>query len=270
MSSPLCDEAAVSAVSSARRPKCWRLYTSSNCVNQKFSNTLTDEPRNPRFESSRCSAFKSLNSRRIWPSILNNTRTQRSSALFQERGWFSVPGCWANSEMTEIATPILRSRKNYAGTSPITRASGGSKVVLARHACNKRLVDARNQWAICSLRMSSGACRYYDELRARDKTHSVTIRQVANRWVGVLTRPPRKWLSLQRRDCLVEAARSRYAHQMTPPCLDRRQCRSLEQECHDRRWEGPSQIIGVQYCSRRYDARRKETFDGPRPCTPTR
>jgi hypothetical protein len=79
-----------------------------------------------------------------------------------------------------------RSRKNYAGTSPITRASGRSKVVLARHACNKRLVDALNQWAFCSLRMSPGARRYYDELRARDKTHSVAIRQVANRWVGVL------------------------------------------------------------------------------------
>ena len=79
-----------------------------------------------------------------------------------------------------------RSRKNYAGTSPITRASGRSKVVLARHACNKRLVDALNQWAFCSLRMSPGARCYYDELRARDKTHSVAIRQVANRWVGVL------------------------------------------------------------------------------------
>jgi hypothetical protein len=79
-----------------------------------------------------------------------------------------------------------RSRKNYTGTSPITRASGRSKVVLARHACNKRLVDALNQWALCSLRMSPGARRYYDELRAHDKTHSVAIRQVANRWVGVL------------------------------------------------------------------------------------
>jgi hypothetical protein len=79
-----------------------------------------------------------------------------------------------------------RSRKNYAGTSPITRASGRSKVVLARHACNKRLVDALNQWAFCSLRMSPGARCYYDEIRARDKTHSVAIRQVANRWVGIL------------------------------------------------------------------------------------
>lgn len=35
-----------------------------------------------------------------------------------------------------------KSRKNYAGTSPITRASGKSHVVLARYARNKRLADA--------------------------------------------------------------------------------------------------------------------------------
>ena len=35
-----------------------------------------------------------------------------------------------------------RARKNYAGTSPITRASGKKKVVLARYARNDRLADA--------------------------------------------------------------------------------------------------------------------------------
>lgn len=33
-------------------------------------------------------------------------------------------------------------RKNYAGTSPITRASGKRHVVLARHARNKHLAAA--------------------------------------------------------------------------------------------------------------------------------
>ena len=79
-----------------------------------------------------------------------------------------------------------RSRKNYAGTSPITRASGRSKVVVARYARNRRLADALNQWAFCSMNNSPGARRYYDELRSRDKTHTVAIRQLANRWVGIL------------------------------------------------------------------------------------
>ncbi len=42
-----------------------------------------------------------------------------------------------------------KSRKNYAGTSPITRASGKHRVVLARYARNKRLADACYLWAFC-------------------------------------------------------------------------------------------------------------------------
>ena len=38
-----------------------------------------------------------------------------------------------------------RSRRNYAGTSPVTRASGTRRVVLARHVRNKRLADALRQ-----------------------------------------------------------------------------------------------------------------------------
>jgi hypothetical protein len=40
-----------------------------------------------------------------------------------------------------------KARKNYAGTSPVTRASGTRKVVLARYARNRRLGDALHQWA---------------------------------------------------------------------------------------------------------------------------
>jgi hypothetical protein len=78
------------------------------------------------------------------------------------------------------------SRKNYAGTSPVTRASGKSRVVLARFSGNKRLIDAVDRWAFCSLTHSPGARDYYDELRARGKTHRQATRQLANRWVGIL------------------------------------------------------------------------------------
>ena len=79
-----------------------------------------------------------------------------------------------------------KSRKNYSGTSPITRASGRSHVVLARHARNRRLADALEQWAFCSLTQSPGARAYYDQLRGRGKTHRQALRQLANRWVGIL------------------------------------------------------------------------------------
>ncbi len=79
-----------------------------------------------------------------------------------------------------------KSRRNYAGTSPITRSSGKSHVVLARHMRNRRLADALDQWAFCSITRSPGARAYYDELRRRGKTHRQTVRQLANRWVGIL------------------------------------------------------------------------------------
>ena len=47
-----------------------------------------------------------------------------------------------------------KARKNYAGTSPITRASGARTAVLARYARNRRLGDAVHQWAFCALTTS--------------------------------------------------------------------------------------------------------------------
>jgi Transposase/Transposase IS116/IS110/IS902 family len=82
--------------------------------------------------------------------------------------------------------PTAKSRKNYAGSAPITKASGRSVVVLARHARNRRLADALEQWAFCSLTRSPGARRYYDQLRVRNKTHRQALRRLANRWVGIL------------------------------------------------------------------------------------
>ena len=79
-----------------------------------------------------------------------------------------------------------KSRRNYAGTSPVTKASGKFRVVLARYSRNAQLASAADQWAFCSLTPSPGARAYYDELRARRKTHRQALRQLANRWVGIL------------------------------------------------------------------------------------
>ena len=80
----------------------------------------------------------------------------------------------------------VRSRKNYAATSPITRQSGKRKLVLARYARNNRLADALHQQAFSALRASAGARGYYDALRARGVGHHAALRQLANRLVGIL------------------------------------------------------------------------------------
>jgi len=79
-----------------------------------------------------------------------------------------------------------KSRKNYASTSPITRASGKSNVVLARFTKNKRLANAWDQAAFCALTQSPGARAFYDACRAKDQSHHQALRALANRLVGIL------------------------------------------------------------------------------------
>jgi transposase len=79
-----------------------------------------------------------------------------------------------------------RARKNYAGTAPITIASGKKKVVRARSVGNRHLADATYWWAFCALSHSSGARRYYDECRAKGASHDKALRALGNRLVGVL------------------------------------------------------------------------------------
>ncbi|HEU5008581.1 MAG TPA: IS110 family transposase [Jatrophihabitantaceae bacterium] len=79
-----------------------------------------------------------------------------------------------------------KARRNYAGTSPITRASGTRRVVLARYARNRRLADALHQQAFAALTASPGARAFYDSHRARGATHHQALRALANRLVGIL------------------------------------------------------------------------------------
>ena len=79
-----------------------------------------------------------------------------------------------------------KARKCYAGTAPITKASGKKKAVLSRHVRNKHLADAAHQWAFSSMRGSPGAKAYYQQIRARGTSHQAALRQLANRWIGIL------------------------------------------------------------------------------------
>jgi transposase len=77
-------------------------------------------------------------------------------------------------------------RKNYAGTSPLTIASGRKRAVLARHIRNRRLYDAIDQWAFCALTTSPGARDFYDQHRAAGDLHHQALRALGNRLVGIL------------------------------------------------------------------------------------
>src|SRR5487761_1172033 len=65
-----------------------------------------------------------------------------------------------------------KARRNYAATSPITRASGKKKVVMARFVHNDRLVDALQAQAFAALTKPPGARAFYDEQRAKGLEHN--------------------------------------------------------------------------------------------------
>jgi transposase len=79
-----------------------------------------------------------------------------------------------------------KARRNYAGTAPITIASGKKKVVRARYSGNRHLANACHWWAFCALKRSPGARRYYDEQRAKGADHDCALRALGNRLVGIL------------------------------------------------------------------------------------
>lgn len=79
-----------------------------------------------------------------------------------------------------------KARRNYAGTSPITIASGTSRAVVARHQRNRRLGDACWQWAFCSLTNSPGARAHYDAHNPGPHTSRTARRKLANKLVGIL------------------------------------------------------------------------------------
>jgi transposase len=72
----------------------------------------------------------------------------------------------------------------FAGTAPVTRASGRSRKVSARRVRNKRLGDACHWWAFAALTKSPGARAHYDRRRAAGDHHNAALRNLANKLIG--------------------------------------------------------------------------------------
>jgi transposase len=74
----------------------------------------------------------------------------------------------------------------FAGTAPITKASGRSKVVKARQVRNKRLADAVHWWAFAAITKSPGARAHYNRRKAAGDSHNAALRNLGNKLLGRL------------------------------------------------------------------------------------
>jgi transposase len=79
-----------------------------------------------------------------------------------------------------------RSLKAYAGSAPVTRASGRSLSVTHRRVKNNRLATAGWAWAFVAATHSPGARALYQRRRELGDRHAAALRNVFNRLIGCL------------------------------------------------------------------------------------
>ncbi|MDO3016223.1 IS110 family RNA-guided transposase [Mycobacteroides abscessus] len=79
-----------------------------------------------------------------------------------------------------------RGLKAFAGSAPVTRASGKKTVVTYRRIKNNRLAAVGTIWALSALSVSPGAKRHYDARRARGDWNRQAQRHLFNKFLGQL------------------------------------------------------------------------------------
>ncbi|GHE59058.1 hypothetical protein GCM10018785_30390 [Streptomyces longispororuber] len=79
-----------------------------------------------------------------------------------------------------------RALKSYAGSAPVTRASGKKRFVGRRFVKNNRLINAGFLWAFAALTASPGANAHYRRRREHGDWHAAAQRHLLNRFLGQL------------------------------------------------------------------------------------
>jgi transposase len=96
------------------------------------------------------------------------------AAIWAELG--DAPGRWQSSGHLQAE----------AGAVPVTKASGKSRVVEFRFACNKHLRYTMYWFSFGSLRHCEWAKLYYREQKAKGHTHSEALRALGAKWLKII------------------------------------------------------------------------------------
>ena len=76
----------------------------------------------------------------------------------------------------------------YSGIAPVLASSGKQHHVHCRWACPSFLRQTFHEWALHSIRYSVWAKAYYEQQRARGKSHHRVVRALAFKWIRILFR----------------------------------------------------------------------------------
>jgi transposase len=123
---------------------------------------------------------------------------QASAELFQQHPDYAIitsfPGL-ADSTGARVLAEIgddrarfadARALKAYAGSAPITRASGRSLSVTHRHIKNNRLANAGWMWAFSAASNCEPARQHYRRRREHSDRHAAATRHLFNKLLGQL------------------------------------------------------------------------------------
>ncbi|MCH6168044.1 IS110 family transposase [Pseudonocardia alaniniphila] len=79
-----------------------------------------------------------------------------------------------------------RAVKAYAGSAPVTRASGRNTVIMRRQVKNNRLAAVGFVWAFATMARTGPPKDHYDQRRAHGDRHAAALRHLFNRMIGQL------------------------------------------------------------------------------------
>jgi transposase len=111
-----------------------------------------------------------------------------ATIITSQPGLGELTGARVLAEIGDDSTRFSDARglKAYAGSAPVTRASGKSRAVMHRRVKNQRLAATGYIWAFAALTASPGARAHYDRRRAAGDKHIAAQRNVFNRLIGCL------------------------------------------------------------------------------------
>lgn len=84
--------------------------------------------------------------------------------------------------------PTPETLQTLAGTCPVTKQSGKSRIVTFRCACDHEFRQIVQQWAMLSIQDSPWAAMYYQSVRPHCSSENEAYRKLGNRWLEVLWR----------------------------------------------------------------------------------
>jgi transposase len=101
-------------------------------------------------------------------------------------GSYLEPALLAKLGDDRLRFPTTETVQAVAGTCPVTKQSGKSRVVAFRRACDHEFRQIVQQWAKLSIQASPWAAGYYQMVRPHCSSDNEAYRKLANRWLEVL------------------------------------------------------------------------------------